>query len=123
MVYLTCKKVFGPNVRQCINISGKDGDPVLKDVIVAARRAFNDPTLNEITDWSGYVLPSTVSLSRLHENGVIHHIIVRCNTQLLDQPLDNKTSNALIVGGGLLTLGALGYWAYNKQKKEEEDIY
>ena len=42
----------------------------MKDVIVASRRAFNNVHLNEVTDWTGYVLPSSVQLSRMHTDGM-----------------------------------------------------
>lgn len=48
----------------------QDADPTLRDVLVASRRAFNDPRLNELVDWGGFVLPLTVPLARIHTDGV-----------------------------------------------------
>jgi hypothetical protein len=119
LVYVTCKS-YPKREKHCITISGKDGDPTMKDVIVASRRAFNNVHLNEVTDWTGYVLPSSVQLSRMHTDGVIHHIIIRCNPKLLDQPVDNTPWATVGLVGAGLTAVAAGWWYHQRQQTKAD---
>eukprot|EP00667_Euglena_gracilis_P029851 EG_transcript_40228 len=113
IVYVTRSRPLAE--RHCVVISGKDADPTLRDVLVASRRAFNDPRLNELVDWGGFVLPLTVPLARIHTDGVIHNLLVRHN-KALEAPTDAPAAWAVVGLAGAALASVAAVWWVRRQR-------